>query len=83
MKTWFYLFIFKVIRVRFMFVKNFACSFELDSFIIKSIQARLVFGTFKLNKFIREHIIKFVREHIIKFVREQNIFNIYLKHISK
>ena len=40
-----------------------------------------MFGSFKLNELVREHIIKSVREHIIESVREQIIFNIYLKYI--
>ena len=62
--------------------------FELGSFIFESVQDLLVFGSFKLNKIIREHIvrehiIKAVREHINKLIHEQIIFNIYLKYISK
>ena len=52
-------------------------------FIIESIQAQLLFGLFKLNEFVREHIIQLVHEHINKFVFEQIIFNIYLKYINK
>ena len=50
-----------------MFVKFFICLFKLDLFIIENVQALLVFGLFKLNEL--------VREHIIELVREQNIFN--------
>ena len=48
-----------------------------------------MFGSFKLNELVREHIIEPVREHINEPVREhinepvreQIIFNIYLKYI--
>ena len=53
-----------------MFVKNFNCSFELGSFIIESVQARLVFGSFTLNELVLEHVIEFVREYVIELVRE-------------
>ena len=54
-----------------------------SSSIFGNVQDQLVFGSFKLNELVREHIIEPVREHINESVREQIIFNIYLKYIYK